>query len=85
MGTHIIYDCIQIISGYQLPKKEDDDSESILDPYVKVDIISQGEDDQGVKTEHFKNNGNNEQLYASAFCLSAFHLLFLWNIQAFPL
>ena len=47
------------MSGYQLPKKEDDDNENILDPYVKVDVFSVEEDDQGIETKHDKNNGKN--------------------------
>ena len=48
----------QVISGYQLPKKEGDDLDSIIDPYVKLDLISVSVDeDQSFKTEHLDKHG----------------------------
>ena len=48
---------IQIISGYQLPKKKGDKTKSILDPYVKIEIFGVKADYQELKTEVVKNNG----------------------------
>ena len=50
---------MQVISGYQLPKKEGDDLDSIIDPYVKLELISAEEgEEQSFKTEHKDKHGS---------------------------
>jgi phosphatidylinositol phospholipase C delta len=48
---------LTIISGYQLPKKKKDKEKSILDPWVKVDILGVDKDMKSDKTVHVHNNG----------------------------
>uniref|UniRef100_X1YV20 Phosphoinositide phospholipase C n=1 Tax=Capitella teleta TaxID=283909 RepID=X1YV20_CAPTE len=48
---------IKIISGYQLPKKKGDKNKSILDPYVKIDVMGVPADCRSEKTDHIKDNG----------------------------
>ena len=53
----IICGLLQVISGYQLPKKKGDKARSILDPYVVVEIVGVPADCSSKKTEWIKNNG----------------------------
>ena len=54
----------QIISGHQLPKKNRERSKtnSILDPYVKVNIFGVHADRQEQKTDFIENNGGLQHL-----------------------
>ena len=53
----IIFDDTQIISGYQLPKKKGDKKKSILDPYVKVEVLGVDQDAKSERTDYIHNNG----------------------------
>ena len=52
-----MYLMVQVISGYQLPKKKGDKKKSILDPYVKVEISGVAADNCTQKTDYVHNNG----------------------------
>uniref|UniRef100_A0A8C4SCY6 Phosphoinositide phospholipase C n=1 Tax=Erpetoichthys calabaricus TaxID=27687 RepID=A0A8C4SCY6_ERPCA len=50
---------LQIISGQQLPKVNQDKINSIVDPLVKVEIFGVPRDVQKAETHHLNNNGFN--------------------------
>ena len=44
---------LQIVSGYQLPKRKKD----ILDPYIKIDVLTTKKDYKELRSSHISNNG----------------------------
>ena len=49
-----------MVSGYQLPKKEDD-PDSIIDPFVRVDVMSvERDEEQEKQTAHTRKHGNKQ-------------------------